>query len=104
MDWLDEIKLEVSEWDGVTVCTHKYGGIQFNKGDKELGHIHSNGLLDILLNRALKQQLKTGNRIQDHHKFKNSGWISFYLREKDDITYALKLLRLAENKITKPVE
>lgn len=40
---LDEIEEEVSNWEGVRVVMHKYGGMQFNAGKKELGHIHGNG-------------------------------------------------------------
>lgn len=94
LDWMDEVEAEVSSWDNVTMRLHKYGGIQFDYNGKEIGHIHSNGLLDMLLNRKLKGEFMTDGRIQDHHSFKNSGWISFYLKNAEDKYYAIALLRL----------
>nr|WP_231876029.1 luciferase family protein [Mucilaginibacter sp. L294] len=98
LDWIDDIEHEVLTWPGTTVTTHKYGGLQFNYNGKELGHIHSNGLLDMLLNRKIKQQLmQQDRRVQDHHSFKNSGWISVYMKHHDDKQLALALLERAYN-------
>ncbi len=91
---MDVIEAEVSTWENITIHLHKYGGLQFDYGGKEIGHIHSNGLLDMLLNRKLKAELMTDGRIQDHHSFRNSGWISFYMRTEEDKYYAIALLRL----------
>jgi hypothetical protein len=93
LDWIDEIGAEVLKWEDTSLSTHKYGGLQFNYKGKELGHIHSNGLLDMLLSRKIKQQLLKDGRIQDHHSFKNTGWISFYMHNKCDADYAVHLLR-----------
>jgi hypothetical protein len=93
---MDEIEKEVSGWDNVHVSTHKYGGLQLNYGKTELGHIHSNGLLDMLLSRKIKEQLmREYNRVQDHHSFKKTGWISFYMSEYGDKEFALGLFETA---------
>ena len=47
----------------------------------------------MLLNRRLKAELMIEGRIKDHHSFKNSGWISFYIEIEADRDYAVKLLR-----------
>ena len=94
LDYVDDIEHEVSRWEGVSVFLHKYGGVQFNYKNQELGHIHGNGLIDMLLCRTLKQQLIQEGKILDHHVFKNSGWISFYIKTKADKAYALLLLKL----------
>lgn len=94
LDWIDEIEKEVLSWENNTVHLHKYGGIQFDYFGKEIGHIHSNGLLDMLLSRKIKAQLMAEGRIQDHHSFNNTGWISFYMRTSEDKDYAIALLRL----------
>jgi hypothetical protein len=95
LDWIDEIEAEVLKWDKASITMHKYGGIQFNIMHKEIGHIHSNGLVDILLSTAIKDQLLRERCITSHHTFKNSGWISFYIRTKEDKAYAIRLLKLA---------
>ncbi|MES2279495.1 MAG: luciferase family protein [Bacteroidota bacterium] len=94
LDWMDSIRADVLRWDGIKITSHKYGGMQFNYSKKEIGHIHGNGLLDMLLNRKIKEQLLQDGRIQDHHSFKNTGWISFWIRTEDDKDYAVELLRL----------
>lgn len=93
-DYIDEIENEVRGWPNTTVHTHKFGGIQFNNNNRELGHIHGNGLLDILLSREQKALLMKQYPIQDHHVFKNSGWISFWIKTSADKQIAVELLRL----------
>lgn len=93
--YMDDIEAEVNAWPGTQVTLHKYGGVQFNQNGVELGHIHGNGLLDMLLNRRMKQTLMLEGRILDHHSFINSGWISFYIKTEDDKRYAIRLLGLA---------
>ena len=92
-DCLDEIETEVSGWKGIKIQNHKYGGTEFSFNHKEIGHIHSNGLMDVLLNKTIKMQLLQEGRISNHHVFPNSGWISFYVKTKDDSEYALGLLK-----------
>jgi len=93
LDWMDEIEAEVLRWDRTTSVIHKYGGTQFNYNGREIGHIHSNGLLDMLLSRSAKAELMRDGRISDHHTFRNTGWVSFYIRTVEDKDYALGLLR-----------
>ena len=100
LDRIDTITNELAQWDNVKVGTHKYGGTQFNCKGKEIGHIHGNGLLDMLLSRKIKQQLMLDGRIQHHHHFKDTGWISFYIHSDDDRFYAVRLLRMAYDRIT----
>lgn len=100
LDYIDQIEGEVLTWKNTTATQHKYGGLQLNYHGKEIGHIHSNGLMDMLLNRSLKQQLLIDGRIQDHHILKKSGWISFYLHNDNDRDYALKLLKINYDKLS----
>lgn len=97
LDWLDEIETEVLSWEGVSTSSHKYGGLQFNYKGKEIGHLHSNGLLDILYSREVKKSLLEKGRIEPHHLFEKSGWISFYIVNFHDRTYAKELLEIAYN-------
>lgn len=96
-DYIDEIETEVLSWQHTHISTHKYGGIQFNNHNRELGHIHGNGLLDILLSREQKTLLMKEYPIQDHHVFKNSGWISFWIKNSADKQIAIELLKYANN-------
>ena len=91
---MDEIETEVVSWQNTSVCIHKYGGLQFNYIEKEIGRIHSNGLLDVLFKLKTKGTLMEIGRVSHHHVFIKSGWVSFYIKQPDDKTYAVELLRL----------
>ncbi len=93
LDYLDEIEQEVLSWQGTSIGIHKYGGVQFNNGDKELGHVHGNGLLDVLLSRNRKSELMQLYHLNDHHVFKNSGWVSFLIKTEEDKQIAILLLK-----------
>ena len=103
LDSFDAIETEVLSWNGTSVSLHKYGGLQFNCNGKEIGHIHSNGILDIRFNRKQKLQLMAEGRISDHHIFTNSGWTSFYVRNSEDVAYASGLLKMAYLKMNADV-
>jgi Family of unknown function (DUF5519) len=93
LDYLDEIENEVLSWEKTSAYLHKYGGIQFNFDKKEIGHIHGNGLLDILFSKEVKVKFVQEGRVKEHHIFKDSGWISFYIRTTEDKQFAIELLR-----------
>jgi hypothetical protein len=92
LNYMDEIERKVLSWEGTSLKIHKYGGIQFDVNDKEIGHIHSNGLLDVLLKREIKAQLIKEGRVENHHTFGQSGWISFHIKNEQDKKYAIELL------------
>lgn len=99
LDWIDNLEENILSFPGTHIGLHKYGGMQFNYQHREFGHLHSNGILDILIGRQLKNKMLADGRIKHHHVFKNSGWISFYIRQEDDVEYARQLLQIAYLKI-----
>ncbi|MGA9402840.1 luciferase family protein, partial [Haladaptatus sp.] len=40
---IETIVTEVSEWDGVEVGEHRFGGTEFTLGKREIGHVHQWG-------------------------------------------------------------
>src|SRR4051812_5917114 len=84
LGYMDEIEEEVLSWQNTSVHSHKFGGTQFDICNKELGHIHGNGLLDILFNKEIKSALVDKGIVKEHHVFKNSGWVSFLIRSEED--------------------
>lgn len=93
LDYIDDIETEVLLWDNTNAHLHKFGGIQFDVNKKEIGHIHSNGILDILFSREIKAQLIKEGKAKEHHTFPNSGWITFYIKTREDKTIAIELLK-----------
>ena len=43
------IEQEVASWPGVTAAPHRFGGVEFRVGRRELGHLHGNRLADLPL-------------------------------------------------------
>lgn len=95
LDWMDELEEEILTWQGTSTGLHQYGGVQFNAYGKEIGHLHSNGLLDVLYSKRIKAALMKQGRIEPHHIFTDSGWISFYIKKQEDKNYAKELLEMA---------
>jgi hypothetical protein len=93
LDFIDDIECEVLRWDNTYVHLHKFGGVQFNLKEKELGHIHGNGLLDVLFDQRTKKELLAEGKVKNHHTFKKSGWVSFQIKTEADKEFALRLLR-----------
>jgi hypothetical protein len=89
---IDEIERSVLSWEKTSAGFHKYGGLQFNVNNHEIGHIHSHGLLDILFRKEIKEQLLKEGKVEDHHIFKKSGWVSIHIRNEADKKLALELL------------
>lgn len=95
LDLFDTIENEVLTWPGISVSVHPYGGLQVNLGKHELGHLHGNGLLDVLLNRQLKTKVMMLAGVLDHHVFKNSGWVSLRVKTTADRDLGIAILREA---------
>ncbi len=95
LDKLDDIEETVESWPNVAISMHKYGGTQFNLNNREIGHLHGNGLLDVPLNLSLKAELMHKYPVQDHHMFAASGWISFWIKDSNDKDLALQILQKA---------
>ncbi len=92
---VDEIVRQVTTWDGVTSAPHRFGGIEFNLGGVEIGHIHRNGMVDIPYARRLREPLVAADEAEPHHILPETGWITFYVRREDDVEQAVRLFRLS---------
>ena len=97
LDWLDYIRDEVEKWPDISITMHRFGGLEFRKGGKEIGHIHSNGVLDLPLPKAIREEvLRTGTAVP-HHTFPLGNMVSLVLRKSADRETArtLNLLKLS---------
>ena len=90
---LHEIERTVLSWPGVTTKPHRFGGTEFTRGRREIGHLHSHGLLDIPFTRDLRDAAIGAGQAQPHHIFPHSAWVSVWIRSEGDISNALHLLR-----------
>ena len=97
----DLIAAAVSSWPGVSARPHRFGGIEFVYAERrEIGHIHGDYLVDLPLPKRLRDAVVAAGRAEPHHIFPETGWISFYLRQPDDIARAIELFRLSYDAAT----
>jgi hypothetical protein len=85
----------ITAWTGVEASPHRFGGVEFTLGSTEIGHIHSNGMVDIPFNTKIRDQLIAEEKAVPHHLLKETGWITFYIRSEADIQNAIWLFRLS---------
>lgn len=89
------IRTAVEAWEGVTSRAHRFGGIEFIFGKRELGHVHGNTLVDIPFPKAIRNELVEAGKVLPHHILPESGWISFYIRKSEDVAQAIELFKLS---------
>ncbi|MGD8404488.1 MAG: DUF5519 family protein [Anaerolineales bacterium] len=89
----ERITKNVTSWEGVTVQPHRFGGVEYAIGKREIGHIHGDHLVDIPFPKKVRDEIVASGRAQPHHILPESGWVSFYLRGEDDVKKAIELLR-----------
>lgn len=89
----ERITAAVESWDGMTTAPHRFGGVEYLYGRREIGHIHGDRLVDIPFPTRVRDEIVAAGLAQPHHLLADSGWVSFYLREEADIDRAIDLLR-----------
>ena len=90
----ERIEREVGSWEGVTVSPHRFGGIEFRVGRRELGHLHGDRLADLPFPVPIRRELVAAGRAEPHHILPLSGWVSFWIRGAGDANAAIELFRL----------
>jgi hypothetical protein len=88
------IQREVGSWGGVTVAAHRFGGVEFRVGRRELGHLHGSRLADLPFPVVIRKELVTAGRAEPHHILPESGWVSLWIRGEADADSAIELFRL----------
>ncbi|MFL5929187.1 MAG: luciferase family protein [Gaiellaceae bacterium] len=99
------IEREVGSWEGVTVHPHRFGGVEFRLGKRELGHIHTEGWADLPFTARIREMLVETGRAEPH-RYGVRGWVSAGL---DDETVELFRLsyeraRVAQNVRASPAQ
>jgi hypothetical protein len=88
-----KIKETLLSWPDVAAHPHRFGGTEYRIGKREIGHIHGDWLVDIPFPTKVRNEIIAADRAQPHHILPDSGWISFYLREPNDVERAIELFR-----------
>ena len=94
-DVVTELVERVSSWEGVSAGPHRFGGVEFALGKAEIGHVHRAGWVDILYSQAIRERLVAEGKASLHHILPETGWISFVVRDENDLERAVWLFRLS---------
>lgn len=86
------ITKEVTSWAGVDSHPHRFGGVEYVIGRREIGHIHGDQLVDIPFPKRVRDEIVATGRAQPHHILPETGWVSFYLQQEPDVEEAIALL------------
>jgi len=88
----DAVNREVLSWEGVTVHSHRFGGVEFRLGRRELGHIHTT-IADLPFPRAIRDELIAAGRARPHHVLPDSGWVTAPMLTDADVINVIRLFR-----------
>jgi hypothetical protein len=90
----DRIKAELATWPGVTAEPHRFGGIEYRYGRKEMGHVHGDRLADLPFPRRIRDQLIAAGRAEPHHVLPETGWVSRWISSADEAEEVIALFRI----------
>ena len=92
----ERITQAVTSWQGVRALPHRFGGTEYRLGEKrEIGHIHGDQMVDIPFPVKVREQLVAEGKAELHHVLPESGWISFYIRQPEDVERAIALFKMS---------
>ncbi len=94
------VRAELLAHPGVSEAEHRFGGIEFRLGKRELGHLHGEVLADLPFPVRVREELVREGRAMHHHILPQSGWVSYPIRGEADLPGALALFRLAYDRAT----
>jgi hypothetical protein len=85
----------VESWPGVEAAGHRFGGVEFRFGRRELGHLHGSSHADIAFPRRVRDELIASGRAQPHRAIPDSGWVSVAISSDEGVERAIELFRMA---------
>jgi Luciferase len=89
---IEAVRAAVASWHGVTTHDHRFGGIEFRLGRRELGHLHGT-IADLPFPRRVRDELVAGGRARPHHILAGSGWVTVPMRTVSEVANVIELFR-----------
>ena len=96
----ESIKSEVTSWPGVEAKPHRFNGIEFRVRGHEIGHLHGGRLADLPFPVRIRKELVEQGRARLHHVLPQTGWVSYPIRDEEDVQGALELFRMNYDRLT----
>lgn len=96
----EEIGREVLGWPGVEERGHRFGGREFRVNGHEIGHLHGDRLADLPFPVKMREELVASGKARVHHVMPQTGWVSYQIRQPEDVAGALDLFRKNYERLT----
>jgi luciferase-like monooxygenase len=97
----EKIKQELLSWKGVTIHEHNFVTVMFYINGIEMGHLHGDSIADLQFPAKVSRSLVKEGRVSPHHFIPKSGWVSYEIRNVQDVDAVIELFRLQYNRLTK---
>jgi hypothetical protein len=91
----ERITATVGSWPEVELGPHRFGGVEFRLGRRELGHLHGDRIADLPFPRRVRDELIAAGHARPHHVLPESGWVTFPIAEPGDVDRVIELFRLS---------
>jgi Family of unknown function (DUF5519) len=89
---IEAVRATVASWDGVTTHDHRFGGIEFRLGRRELGHLHGT-FADLPFPRRVRDEFVAAGRAKPHHVLPDSGWVTVPMRTASEVANVIELFQ-----------
>src|SRR5438477_10326314 len=89
---IELVRTEVGSWPGVTIRAHRFGGVEFRVGRRELGHLHGS-IADLPFPRRVRDDLIAAGRARPHRVLPDSGWVTVPMRTSAEASGVIELFR-----------
>jgi hypothetical protein len=88
----EAVRQALAGMDGITVHTHRFGGVEFRVGRRELGHLHRS-FADLPFPRRVRDELIAAGRARRHHVLPDSGWVTVPMQTASQVANVIDLFR-----------
>ena len=85
-----KIEREVGGWSGV----------EFRVNGHEIGHLHGGRMADLPFPVRMREEVVGAGKAQVHHVLPQTGWVSYRIRQPEDLGGALELFRKNYERLT----
>src|SRR5207249_6852814 len=89
---IEAVRAEVATWEGITTHEHRFGGMEFRLGRRELGHLHGS-IADLPFPRRIRDELIAAGRARPHHVLPDSGWVTVPMGTVSEVASVIELFR-----------
>jgi hypothetical protein len=103
VDVFEQVKAAVMRWSGVSSLPHRFGGIEFRVGGKEMGHMHGSRLADFPFPMSVRDRLVKEGKVQPHHVLPKSGWASYWINDESDINPLIELFQMQYERLGRSI-